>query len=249
MRRDVWSAELITFCRCACLTAPELDSLEAEKAQPVTRPPRDGTPADMPRRRCSGGSAGGCNLVPLAASAEAKDNAREGKIGCVPRCSEEEAIRSQGKSGSSGGGGGGGGGDIGLEVGSAVAHPPLSAFGEVVPPDTGSDSPSLQGSPTAKPKQDLIVQDTRQRNGGKGGVEDGAERTKHEEGETGEGGGGGGAHDAAPEAASCSLDKPWSVRNELAALAKAVHFLVQARDGFPTTLEHDEARTADRRGV
>eukprot|EP00903_Cladosiphon_okamuranus_P005406 g5394.t1 len=33
VRRDVWDPELMRFCRCACLTAPELDKLDAAAKQ------------------------------------------------------------------------------------------------------------------------------------------------------------------------------------------------------------------------
>ena len=246
MRRDVWSTELLRFCRCECLIAPELDSLEAERVQPVTRAPKGDNPGDNLRPQFPSGSAGRFKLAPLAATAKTKATAGGGGDGCAPGCLEEEATRTtQGDSSS-----GGGGSDRGIEGVPAAAHLPLPIDVEIVPQDTQSDDLSLQGSVSTKPKQPVVDQDGRRtgregRTGDGGrtsGVDDGAGRTKREEGRRGEEGG---RHDTAPEASCRFPDKPLSARNELAALAKAADYLVQARDGFSTTLEHDEARTVD----
>eukprot|EP00752_Nemacystus_decipiens_P001814 g1752.t1 len=49
VRRDVWSTELMRFCRCACLTAPELDNLEAAVNQQAATP-QGSSPADTAYR-------------------------------------------------------------------------------------------------------------------------------------------------------------------------------------------------------
>ncbi|CAN0530881.1 unnamed protein product, partial [Ectocarpus sp. 12 AP-2014] len=50
VRRDVWSEELLRFCRCACLTTPELDNLEARGGQQATMASQSSPSATMRQR-------------------------------------------------------------------------------------------------------------------------------------------------------------------------------------------------------
>lgn len=210
VRRDVWSPELLRFCRCACLTAPELDNLEAGAKQQAATRPLGSSPAGL-----MGGTRSG-----LCSASEESSTAHG--TGCFQRRSTE-ATRLDGK------------GEDGkarcLVAGTAAFY---------------GNGPPTRGSPQVEEKQSSATPDgrrRRQRDGRDAGAEraiskaDGRERASEAGGE--EGGSVAAARDG------CRFPcKALSVQNEVSALTKAMDCFVQARDAFPTTLDHDEARNS-----
>lgn len=205
------------FCRCACLTAPELDNLEAAAKQQVTTP-QGSSPANFWDGTHPGldSVSGDPKPEPAPPSTIATAQARE----YVQRPSTE-AARFEGRS----------------QDGRAQRC--------ITENGANGTGPPTRGSPPVELKQSLVHPDGRQRR--RGEERDGREERTNSEGDSidraNEAGGGGNAV-AAREA--CPFPrKALSAQNEVAALMKAMDCVVQARDAFPTTLEHDEARMAD----
>lgn len=206
VRRDVWSPELLQFCRCACLTAPELENLEAEATRPTTTP-QGSRPADL---------LDGARSSLCSASGDSKPTSSPSTVatargtGCVQR-SSTEATR-------------------------------------IIPKDGGGDGndPPIPGSLLVERKQNIARPDERQRRRGNRPYTEGERAISKDGGrerasEAGEGGGEGGGSVAAAAREDCRFPrKALSAQNEVATLAKAMDCFVQARDAFPTTLEHDE---------
>lgn len=211
------------FCRCACLTAPELDKLEvAAKQEATTSTPQESRPAELLDETRSSLCSAGSDSKPASPSTVAAAQ----EAGCVHR-SSAEATRAEGKSADG-------------KAQCLVAETAVT-----------SDNPPDHRSLPIEPKENIVRPDRRQRRqgGGRDGTE---ERTNSKDNgtsreranETG-GRGGGGGKDAAARETGRFPCKALSAQNEAAALSKAMDCFAQARDAFPTTLEHDEVRTAD----
>lgn len=188
------------LCRCACLTAPESDSLEAAAKQQATTP-QEGSPAvssDGTHSSLSSAS-GDSKLAPPSTIAAARGG------GCIQR-SSREATTIEGETGD---------GRAQRFVEETAAY--------------GNGSPFHGSPPIEQKRQSLARPDGRQRRRGHG-------RDRKEEG----------GENAKGVREACRFPcKALSAQNEIAALTKAMDFFVQARDAFPTTLEHDEVCTAD----
>lgn len=207
VRRDIWSPELMRFCRCACLTATELDNLEAAARQQATTT-RGSNPADL----LDGAHSSLCSSNGASRPAHPSAVATACGRGCVQRASSKET-RFGGK---------------------AEDGRPQHPVAETAV--SGNDPPN-DGSPRIELKQSLVRADGKQGRRGGGGRDGWAERTNS---------GDDGKERASKAGEACRFPcKALSAQNEVAALTKAMDFFVQARDAFPTTLEHDEVRTAD----
>ncbi|CAM9299099.1 unnamed protein product, partial [Ectocarpus fasciculatus] len=252
VRRDVWPEELLRFCRCACLTAPELDNLDARAVQQATRASQS-SPSGVMRQPLERGIAGG--VEPTAAAVlPYRDLCR-----CALRSSE------QAKGGKAEGGSGVGGSDDHTATREATAVAPSSPLPSRGKPcedtiiiinnnnnnnnnnndDYGilHEGRSIHASKCTLPLQDEQEEGHTDRGagaGGKGeGQEDGDDPGGRGEGEKR------GVTDSPehnPGAPGCRFPcRVLTAQNEVAALTEAVKYLAQARDNYPTTLECDEA--------
>ncbi|CAN0301072.1 unnamed protein product [Laminaria digitata] len=144
LRRDLWSVDVLRFYRCACLTASELDKIEAEhdarrdpgRQQPVTGPEAtrgvgDGGGAAGAGGRGEGGAGGGgrggggggggegCSCIPFSSGETDGDASRGGtcrKVSALSCSSSPRAASDE--SGSRSGRGHAAGGAVAPERGS-----------------------------------------------------------------------------------------------------------------------------------
>lgn len=221
---------MLRFCRCACLTASDLDRLETAGGRQESMGPRN-RPADLLHQQdLSGVDRGELDL------------AHGDLCRCFEHCSRQAGRNIHKITG----GGGHGGGSENDEPEStvsadAVGYPILSSFGEICQGDDNSDAcPTLP------------------QNGNKGSEEEGEAKgntggKREDHGAEIEGGGGGRGEGSTNGSSSATRDhlcrfpcRALSAQNELAALNQAKYYLVQARKMFPTTLEHDEVRDCPR---
>ncbi|CAM9164316.1 unnamed protein product [Scytosiphon promiscuus] len=234
LRRSVWDLEMLRFCRCACLTAAELDRLEAAEVRQATTAPQS-SPADSLKQQDS-------NVV----RGEEIESAPRALCRCYPHRLRKEAGRQDNVDD-----GGGSGNSVGSESGAprsaavanAAARPHLSPCGEVCHRRRNSDAFTIlpqdrneggERERDAEGSADERREDQGAETGGRGG-------------RLGEGGVGG-AETGSPNAGSSAAGeyacrfpcKAMSAQNEIAALRHITYCLIQARKRFPTTLEHDE---------
>lgn len=192
LRRDVWSVELVQLNRCACLTAKELDELEAaHDTQHTTIVQQQQQPdACISSANVNGGRE------------QVRGERRGGECRlCVP----DTLVTEDKQDGSSTGSG------EACPASDASSRLPLS---EAVHDGSGS---STERSICA-------------RQGGAGDRHD-----EEREGTTTQG--------------ACFPRRALSAKHELTVLTEVALQLLEARDAFPTTLEHDEARRCERYGV
>lgn len=259
MRRDVWSAELLRYCRCACLTAAELDSLEAAAAAaaPTPAPAAEqatilspqSRPADVLHkwRSPAGDDPGGSKVTAARVPTTAH---------CAPRSADEVPGKQETSEGS---------GDTTrtqrTAIAEADAHP--SSVSREACEDSNIMRPVSQDNASPGGVKYTLLRNGRQRGRGeqvatgeentKNSEADGEQRErkdgKHEvkserhEGGTGRGGGRGRGEGRESRFPVRAL----SAQNEVAALTAAMEYLAHSGDMFPTTLEQDEARMADDR--
>ncbi|CAB1098425.1 unnamed protein product [Ectocarpus sp. CCAP 1310/34] len=246
VHRDVWPEELLRFCRCACLTAPELDNLEARGGQQATMASQS-TPSDAMRQRGIAGT-----VEPTAAAVPPyQDLCR-----CALR-SSKQATRGKAEGGS----GSGGSGDRTSTRGTTAAPPSssLPSCGKARE-DTinnnhniGDDDTLREGLSVHASKCTLPLRDEHEEgNGDRGdrGAGAGAEEEGQQDGDDPSGAGGAGGKRGGVDSPDENLDasgcrfpcRALTAQNEVAALTEAVKYLAQARDNYPTTLEYDEAK-------
>ncbi|CAM9206009.1 unnamed protein product [Ectocarpus sp. 4 AP-2014] len=248
VRRDVWPKELLRFCRCACLTAPELDNLEARGGQQATMASQSSPSGAMRQRGIAG------TVEPTAAAVPPYQD--------LCRC----ALRSskQGTRGKAEGGSGSGGSGDRTSTRGTTAAPPSSSLPSCgkAREDTinnhnnnnnnnGDDDTLREGLSVHASKCTLPLRDEHEEgNGDRGdrGAGAGAEEEGQKDGDDPSGAGGAGekrggvdSPDENPDASGCRFPcRPLTAQDEVAALTEAVKYLAQARDNYPTTLEHDE---------
>ena len=167
LRRDLWSVDVLRFYRCACLTASELDKLEAEY---VARSALGGQQRATDPAATGGG--GDCHCVPLSAGGTEGDGYGSRKCRTVSAALCSSSPR-----------------EVSDESGSRSGRG--CATDQAAAPERGSE-----GGAGTRTNERLFF----------------------------------------PNRAS-------SAENELAALTEVVMRLLEACDAFPTTLQHDEART------
>ncbi|CAM9970991.1 unnamed protein product, partial [Ectocarpus sp. 12 AP-2014] len=243
--------ELLRFCRCACLTTPELDNLEARGGQQATMASQSSPSATMRQRGIAGTVEPTAAAVPLY-----QDLCR-----CALR-SSKQATRGKAEGGS----GSGGSGDRTSTRGTTAAPPSssLPSCGmtreDIINNNNnnnGDDDTLREGLSVHASKCTLPLRDEHgEGNGDRGHREAGAgaKEEGQEDGDDPSGVGGAGekrggvdSPDENPDASGCRFPcRALTAQNEVAALTEAVKYLAQARDNYPTTLEHDEASTPRR---